>query len=395
MISKLKKFLIVIVLSIAIIPTVHAEHAWDSSDIKIENIKIEENNIVGFDISFKLPINKMAATGWIGIQTEEFSYDTPSIAGDYGDFTDWGNINTTYHFSDINAVKNNIDFMNQYGIIGFAPDSNEGFPCFYNIIDIKQTVTISNVPIFEQKTYSVYMWTNNGSFYPDAYLGKIELDGTGNIEVFDSTDTDGVVVAKKVTFNTNGGSEINPQIVNTGKKAVRPDTNPTRDNYVFDNWYADELLTTLFDFDNTVINEDTEIYAKWNELGDYEFISGENQTYVIGASNPLVFEIGADYSLFENGGKVYVDDNLINSYTSKSGSTIIKLGKTYMDSLSVGSHKIKIVFNNNRKAVTTFKVSKVDNPNTGDNIVTNIVLLMLSLIGFVSVIIYTKKKVFN
>ncbi len=68
-----------------------------------------------------------------------------------------------------------------------------------------------------------------------------------------------------VTFNTNGGSEIPPQNVTSGGTASRPTTNPTRENYTFKNWYGDEALTTVFDF-NTPITQPTTIYADWNAV---------------------------------------------------------------------------------------------------------------------------------
>ena len=66
----------------------------------------------------------------------------------------------------------------------------------------------------------------------------------------------------------------------------------------------------------------------------YEYLEGANQTITVGEEGAS-FRIDADYSLFENGGKVYIDDILVSSdnYTSKSGSTIISFTKDYMSSL--------------------------------------------------------------
>ncbi len=94
----------------------------------------------------------------------------------------------------------------------------------------------------------------------------------------------------------------------------------------------------------------------------YEYIDNTaNQTYTINKDEALSFRINADYSLFENGGKVYVDDTLVSSdnYTSKSGSTIIELNKSFVDSLSVGEHLLKVVFNNGGEAATKFTIAKV------------------------------------
>ena len=104
--------------------------------------------------------------------------------------------------------------------------------------------------------------------------------------------------------------------------------------------------------------------------GDYEFIGNtENQEYTISKDDSLTFRIDADYSLFENGGKVYVDDKEITQYTSKSGSTIIVLNKNFLDSLSEGKHILKVVFKDGKFATTRFTVvkqkSKKD-PDPGD-----------------------------
>ncbi len=69
-----------------------------------------------------------------------------------------------------------------------------------------------------------------------------------------------------VTFNTNGGSAIDPQIIDFGGKATKP-ADPTRAgtakyNYTFHKWYADEDLITEYKFTETV-NSDTTIYAGW------------------------------------------------------------------------------------------------------------------------------------
>lgn len=65
-----------------------------------------------------------------------------------------------------------------------------------------------------------------------------------------------------VTFNTNGGSAVAAQIVTAGSPAVQPD-NPTKDGYVFSGWFADEELTTVYQF-GTPVNANTTVYAQWD-----------------------------------------------------------------------------------------------------------------------------------
>ena len=69
-----------------------------------------------------------------------------------------------------------------------------------------------------------------------------------------------------VTFNTNGGSSIATAIIDKGAKVSRP-SDPIKEGYVFDDWYADEVLATLFDFD-LPIYANTTVYAGWVEAAE-------------------------------------------------------------------------------------------------------------------------------
>ena len=85
----------------------------------------------------------------------------------------------------------------------------------------------------------------------------------------DHFDSDAAVVTVTVTkiivsFEENGGSEVDDQIVSKGGKANRP-ADPIRVGYDFVDWYADEGCTEVFDFE-TVIEADITIYALWKPV---------------------------------------------------------------------------------------------------------------------------------
>ena len=64
-----------------------------------------------------------------------------------------------------------------------------------------------------------------------------------------------------LTFETNGGSAINPVTVRHGNAVARP-TDPTKDKYTFIGWYVDPEFTEEYDF-ATVLEADKTIYAKF------------------------------------------------------------------------------------------------------------------------------------
>ena len=64
-----------------------------------------------------------------------------------------------------------------------------------------------------------------------------------------------------VMFNTNGGTEVMPQMVVYEGNVMKPE-NPTKDENVFVCWCIDEELTEEYDFNLPVI-EDMTLYAKY------------------------------------------------------------------------------------------------------------------------------------
>ena len=97
-------------------------------------------------------------------------------------------------------------------------------------------------------------------------------------------------------------------------------------------------------------------------IPEYNVIEGNNQVVDINNLSNVSFKFDADYSKFENGGKVYVDGKLLKpeDYISKTGSTIISLKKDFVEKLSVGEHTVKVAFNDGGEAEARFKIAKAE-----------------------------------
>lgn len=73
-----------------------------------------------------------------------------------------------------------------------------------------------------------------------------------------------------VSFDTDGGSTVESQTVVTGNKATKPTSTPTKEGYNFVGWYTDNTYTTEFDFENTIITDNTTIYAKFEDASIFK-----------------------------------------------------------------------------------------------------------------------------
>ena len=67
-----------------------------------------------------------------------------------------------------------------------------------------------------------------------------------------------------VTFNSNGGSDVDAVTVNWNTTVAEPEE-PTKAHVIFAGWYSNEALTNAYSF-STKITADTTLYAKWTPI---------------------------------------------------------------------------------------------------------------------------------
>ncbi len=92
-----------------------------------------------------------------------------------------------------------------------------------------------------------------------AYLDGVNYTmGTANVTLY----AQWTINQDTVTFNSNGGSAVDPQYVNFGATATAPTPDPTKQDSAFGGWYSDSLLTTPFVFSTSITSSIT-LYALW------------------------------------------------------------------------------------------------------------------------------------
>lgn len=271
------------------------------------------------------------------------------------------------------------------------------------------TITPSKIGAVEGTKVEITFTPNTGYMIDKVLVNTVETTVTGNrIELTVNEEKEVKVSYKKIPFTVTvkdvDGATITPNgavavsygedkeftiTANSGYKLVKVLVDGTDKT-------ADMIGDTL-KLTNITSNINLEVEV---EKIVYEVTEGANQKYTITKDNEAKFKINADFRLFDDG-KVYVDDTLVDTdnYTAESGSTIITLKKEFVDTLSVGEHTLKVVFNDGGEAITTFNVAKVivpiDNPQTGDNIGFYIISGILSIVGLAGAGIYYRRKQTN
>ncbi len=111
-----------------------------------------------------------------------------------------------------------------------------------------------------------------------------------------------VVPEYTVTFDTNNGSTVEPQIVKKGDKVALPQA-PTKDGYKFLGWYVGDEKWSFIGY---TVTEDIVLEAKWEAetyyikyyWGNERYEQGEN--YVVDkwiGNNPQAYTVGSEFDL--------------------------------------------------------------------------------------------------
>ena len=186
-------------------------------------------------------------------------------------------------------------------------------------------------------TASLDVELTNGNGFTKAGTYTIYAVFSGSGELDGSRSSHGLEVAPAiytVTFDSDGGSTITPQIVVSGGKAATP-TAPTKTGHTFDGWYSDSNLTTPYDFNSGTITADTTIYAKWT-VNSYNVTLNANggtinngnvtsYTYGTGATLPTA----DDMSYIGHAFKGWYEDSNFSGNPVTEISTTATGAKTY------------------------------------------------------------------
>ena len=209
-----------------------------------------------------------------------------------------------------NSVKFTINF-----------DSNGGSEVSSIKTDGTSSITLPNDPIKDGYSFAGWYW-DNGTFRDLFTVNSLLERGiSGNLTVYAKwNEEDTPIGAIKVTFNSMGGSEVNPQYVQKDNTIAIPNTSKV--GYTLDGWYTSLNNGQTFDekwsFTNNKVTTDITLYAKWiinqytitfNSNGGSS-VSSITQDYATTVSKPTdPTKVGYTFAGW------YSDSNLSTAYT--------------------------------------------------------------------------------
>ena len=160
-----------------------------------------------------------------------------------------------------------------------------------------------------------------------------------------------------ITFNSNGGSAVEAKIQAYQSLVQKPE-DPTKQGYIFDNWYTDNgVFENIFVFNNMPLNGAT-LYAKWNPREDTTYCIKYYQQNI---NDDYYTELTPIYSQGTTGTTV----NLTGLVGRYEGFTYILEGSTPTgEILANGSLTLKAYYNRNSYTITFKNEGAVHNTQT-------------------------------
>lgn len=96
-------------------------------------------------------------------------------------------------------------------------------------------------------------------------LNSGSITGTGVFTNNGTFTNTGVFFPQSVSFNTDGGSQIDSISINKGS-FIGDITEPTREGYRFDGWFSDSALLHPWNLTTDAVDSPLTLYAKWSPL---------------------------------------------------------------------------------------------------------------------------------
>lgn len=154
-------------------------------------------------------------------------------------------------FITVSIIAYCLLYGNQYTV---KFDTNGGTEIEQQVVRVGDKVVEPKEPVKEG--YEFVEWQLDGKKYNFETKVKRNMVLTASWQKI----ADAAEIFYRVTFDSNGGSEVDEQYISVGETVTEP-TNPVKDGYTFNGWYYND---TKYDFDKKV-SQDMVLTARWKE----------------------------------------------------------------------------------------------------------------------------------
>jgi len=229
---------------------------------------------------------------------------------------------------------------------------------------------------------------------------KTDLENALNNNLGNYTDEEISAIKEKIERIDSALKTVeNAESVDSSISALPSTLSPDDDETVAIVEAAKKAYDALTDYEKTLISPDTKTKLEMllSASTAYDIINGDGSSWTMGDTDPPVFVANGSFSKFV---ELKIDDILVDrsNYEVRSGSTIITLKSSYLETLSVGEHTITVVYTNG-ETDAKFTVNQKETtpeetpPPTGNgNSISLYILAMVVSCSMVSILVSRSAK---
>ncbi|WP_173020110.1 MULTISPECIES: InlB B-repeat-containing protein [unclassified Eubacterium (in: firmicutes)] len=334
--------------------TFYAKWTAETYNISYQNLKGASNSNPATYTIDDTPLTLVPLVGGPTGYTFDGWYDNAAFSGNVITEIPANSTGDKTFYAKWTADTYNISYQNVNG----ASNSN---PATYTIADTPLTlVDLTGGPT----GHTFDGWYDNASFSGNV-ITEIPANSTGDKTFYAKWTAETYNISYQ---NLKGASNSNPTtytVVDTITLAALPNVT----GYTFDGWY-DNATFSGSPVTGITANStgDKTFYAKWTEISYYN-AKGNGGEWTKGSGSALTFIFKRsvdDETTFDHFIGIEVDGKAIPekdssgkaNWTAKKGSVIIELQPVYLETLSVGEHKMAVQFDDGADATATFTVKQ-------------------------------------
>ena len=157
--------------------------------------------------------------------------------------------------SEVKSLVQDLVLINEDAEKIYAGTNIKGMNIYESITNLINIAKEKNIDVS-----IVDLIYNSENFIKEKIIIENTTISGGYSKTIDENDLINNKTQYTISFDSNGGSNVENQIVFEGDKVSKP-TNPTKDGYTFVEWQLDGKS---FDF-NTILNENIKLVAKWEK----------------------------------------------------------------------------------------------------------------------------------
>jgi len=205
--------------------------------------------------------------------------------------------------------------------VTFDANGGSGTAPSAQTVNAGSSINLPNGSGLSKSGFNFGGWNTNNSGTGDNYQSGDSYTPTGHITLYAKWNDANATYT--VTFNSNGGTAVNPITNVTHGSTISSPADPTKNGYSFGGWYRDTGLVYQWNFAADTVTANITLYAKWDLDTGTEglFFTSLGNAYSVSKGTATAAEVVIP-AFYEGKPVTHIETNGFSNYTNMTGISI-------------------------------------------------------------------------